>query len=408
MKITLWIFALAALRNSRKTECGAKQFLTRLAVRAAPFALFGSSLLAQSITGAWQGTGQVNGMNYRVVVKVSTTDADTLKGVMYPSIDQSGESFPLGAVTAQGSVVKFTAPSINGNYEGKLSADGNTMTGTWSIGETHVTLNLTRATPQTAWTIPEPLPPPKLMDPNAKPEFEVATIKPSDPNQPGWALVVNRSGMLNTHNTTLADLIKFAYDLHPKQVIGAPAWFDTDKFDVEAKPSVAGMPTGNQLKIMLQKLLVDRFSLVFRNDKKELSAYAITVAKGGEKIKKEENSDLPLPGFGGRPQSGFNIHNATMAEFASVIQAQFMDLPVVDHTGFGATRYSFILKFTPDPTMRPFGGAQAPAAAQPTAADPDAPPDLFYAMEQLGLHMQKTKAPVEVMVIDKIEKPSPN
>jgi uncharacterized protein (TIGR03435 family) len=382
MKITLWIFALAAL--------------------------FSTSLLAQSITGAWQGTGQVNGMNYRVVVKISTTDADTLKGVFYPSIDQSGDSFPLSAVTAQGSVVKFTAPSINGNYEGKLSAEGNTITGTWSIGDTHVTLNLTRATPQTAWTIPEPLPPPKMMDANAKPEFEVATIKPSDPSKPGWGIGVNRSGLLNTHNTTLADLIKFAYDLHPKQVIGAPAWFDSDKFDVEAKPTVAGIPAVKQMQIMFQKLIVERFSLEFHKDKKELSAYAITVAKGGEKIKKEETADIPVPGFGGRPQSGFNIRNATMAEFASVIQAQFMDLPVVDQTGLGATRYTFILKFTPDPTMRPFGGALAPPAGQPITADPDAPPDLFYAMEQLGLHLQKTKTPVDVMVIDKIEKPSPN
>ena len=246
------------------------------------------------------------------------------------------------------------------------------------------------------------------MDANAKPEFEVATIKPSDPSKPGWALVVNRSGMLNTHNTTLADLIKFTYDLHPKQVIGAPAWFDSDKFDVEAKPSVAGMPSIKQLQMMLQKLLADRFSLEFHKDQKELSAYAITVAKGGEKIKKEENSDLPLPGFGGRPQSGFNVRNATMAEFASMMQAQFMDLPVVDHTGFDTTRYTFILKFTPDPSMQPFGAAGGPPAAQSIAADPDAPPDLFNAMEQLGLHMQKTKAPVDVMVIDKIEKASPN
>jgi uncharacterized protein (TIGR03435 family) len=382
MKITLWIFALAALS--------------------------GNNLIAQSITGTWQGTAQVSGMSYRAVVKISTSDADTLKGVMYPSIDQSGQSLPLGEATVQGSAVKFTAPGIGGNYEGKLSADGNTMAGTWSIGETHVPLNLTRATPQSAWTIPEPPPPPKMMDPNAKPEFEVATIKPSDPNQPGWGIGVNRSGMLNTHNTTLADLIKFAYDLHPKQVIGAPAWFDSDKFDLEAKPSVAGIPTVKQMQIMLQKLIPDRFSLEFHKDKKELSAYAITVAKGGEKIKKEESADIPVPGFGGRPQSGFNIHNATMAEFASVIQAQFMDLPVVDQTGFGATRYTFILKFTPDPSMRPFGGAAPPPAAQPTAADSDAPPDLFYAMEQLGLHIQKTKTPVDVMVIDKIEKPSPN
>jgi uncharacterized protein (TIGR03435 family) len=133
------------------------------------------------------------------------------------------------------------------------------------------------------------------------------------------------------------------------------------------------------------------------------------VAKGGEKIKKEETAEVPVPGFGGLPQRGFNIRNATMGEFASVLQAQFMDLPVVDQTGLGDTRYSFILKFTPDPSMRPFGGGSPPpAAAQPAAADPDAPPDIFSAMEQLGLHLQKTKTPVDVMVIDKIEKPSPN
>jgi len=215
--------------------------------------------------------------------------------------------------------------------------------------------------------------------------------------------------MLNTHNTTLADLIKFAYGLHPKQVIGTPPWFDSDKFDVEAKPSVAGIPSVTQMKNMFQKLISDRFSLEFHKDKKELSAYAIIMAKGGEKIKKEETAEIPVPGFGGLPQRGFNIRNATMAEFASVMQAQFMDLPVVDHTGLGDTRYTFILKFTPDPSMRPFGGGTAPpAVAQPAVPDPDAPPDIFSAMEQLGLHLQKTKTLVDVMAIDKIEKPSPN
>jgi uncharacterized protein (TIGR03435 family) len=382
MKITRWIFALAALS--------------------------GSALLAQSLKGTWQGVGQVNGTSYRVVVKFSITDADAFKGVMYPSIDQSGISIPMGAITVQGSGVKFTVPPINGNYEGRVSGDGNTIAGTWSIGDTHVALNFARATPQSEWTIPEPPPPPKMMDPNAKPEFEVSTIKPSDPNKPGWSLLVNPSGMLNTHNTTLADLIKFGYDLHPKQVIGAPAWFDSDRFDVEAKPSVGGMPSINQLKLMLQKLLADRFSLLFHKETKELSAYTITVAKGGEKIKKEETANIPLPGFGGPPQRGFNIRNATMAEFASVLQAQFMDLPVVDHTGLGDTRYTFILKFTPDPGMRPFGGGLPPPEAAPATPDPDAPPDLYAAMEQLGLHLQKTKAPVDVMAIDKIEKPSPN
>jgi uncharacterized protein (TIGR03435 family) len=213
--------------------------------------------------------------------------------------------------------------------------------------------------------------------------------------------------MLNTLNTTLNDLIKFAYDAHPKQVIGAPAWVDSEKFDVSAKPAAAGLPTVKQMKVMLQKLLADRFSLAFHNDKKELSVYAITVAKSGVKIQKEENASAPVPGFGGLPQRGFNVRNATLAEFASVMQAQFMDLPVVDQTGLGDTRYTFVLKFTPDPGMRPFGGSAAPP--QPPAPDADAPPDLYGAMEQqLGLHMQKAKAQVDVMVIDKIDKPSAN
>jgi uncharacterized protein (TIGR03435 family) len=85
-----------------------------------------------------------------------------------------------------------------------------------------------------------------------------------------------------------------------------------------------------------------------------------------------------------------------------------MDLPVVDQTGLGDTRYSFVVKFTPDATMRPFGGQGPPPDAQPVP-EADAPPDLYSAMEQqLGLRMQKTKTPVDVMVIDKIEKPSAN
>jgi uncharacterized protein (TIGR03435 family) len=89
------------------------------------------------------------------------------------------------------------------------------------------------------------------------------------------------------------------------------------------------------------------------------------------------------------------------------MQSQFMDLPVVDQTGLGDTRYTFILKFTPDPTMRPFGGTYDTQAS--ALFVDDAPPNLFSAMEQqLGLRLQKTKAPVDVIVIDKIAKPSAN
>jgi uncharacterized protein (TIGR03435 family) len=376
---------------------------------AALVALQGGALFAQSLTGAWQGSlpvPQAPGGQLRVVVKIATTDADTLKGDLY-IIDQGGRA-PASEVTLKGSAVKILVPAIGATYLGKLSADGNSITGTWTGGPEPLTLTLVRTTPETAWTIPEPPPPPKMMDEKAKPEFEVATIKPSDPNRRGWGITVNRSGMLNTLNTNLSDLIKFAYDMHPKQVIGAPAWVDSEKFDISAKPNVAGMPSVNQMKAMLQILLADRFSLKFHHEKKELSVYAITVAKGGEKIKKEENSTLPIPGFGGMPQRGFNVRNGTIAEFASVMQAQFMEQPVVDQTGLGDTRYSFVLKWTPDPSQRTgFGGGPPPDVAPP--APDDAPPDLFAAMQQqLGLKMGMTKAPVDVMVIDKIDKPSEN
>ena len=278
----------------------------------------GGPLFAQTMIGTWQGALKVpqapNG-ELRIVIKISTSDADRLKAEMF-SIDQGAQPIPATTVTQSGSTLKIAIARINGNYEGRLSPDGRTITGTWTQGEP-APLTLVKATPETAWTIPEPPPPPKMMDEKAKPEFEVATIKPSDPNRRGWGITVNRSGMLSTLNTNLSDLIKFAYDMHPKQVIGAPAWVDSEKFDISAKPDAPGMPSVKQMKAMLQKLLADRFNLKFHHEKKELSVYAITVAKGGEKIKKEENSTLPIPGFGGMPQRGFNVRNGTMAEFAA-------------------------------------------------------------------------------------------
>jgi uncharacterized protein (TIGR03435 family) len=380
-----------------------------LRMLAALAALQSGVLFAQTLTGTWQGALKVpqapNG-ELRIVVKISISEGDKLKADLY-SIDQQTPAIPANAVSLSGSTFKMAITALSGNFEGKLSADEKSIVGTWTQGMP-LPLTLVKTTPETAWTIPEPPPPPKMMDEKAKPQFEVATIKPSDPNRRGWGINLDRSGQLHTLNTNLSDLIKFAYDLHPKQVIGAPAWVDSEKFDVLAKPDLPGLPSVDQMKIMMRKLIEDRFSLKFHHDKKELSVYAITVAKGGEKIKKDDTTTVPIPGFFGRPQSGFNVHNATIAEFASVMQAQFMEQPVVDQTGLGDTRYDFVLKFTPDPSQSTGFGGQ-PAAGPAPVPDADAPPDLFLAMQQqLGLKMGTTKAPVDVMVIDKIDKPSEN
>jgi uncharacterized protein (TIGR03435 family) len=383
-----------------------KKFLLTVAFALCPAA----ALFGQTFTGAWQGTLKIPRPpgELRIVLEITAAEKGALQAEGF-SIDQGGRSFRYISVTQSGTTIRMTLAGPNGIQEGKLSPDGNTLTvtGDWDLG-TPTPLILTKATAETAWTIPEPPPPPTVMDPKAKPEFEVATIKPSDPNQTLSAYSVNDSGMLITHNLTVVDLIKFAYNVNPRQISGAPAWAEFDKFDITAKPDKPGIPNGDQLAPMVQKLLADRFGLVIRREKKELSAYVITVAKGGPKIAKAEPSPITLAGFSGRPSLGVSVRNATMAQFAANLQSR-LDGPVVDQTGLGDQRYNFVLKWTVDAALlnQNLGGAPPPNA--PQLSDADRPPDLFTAMQQqLGLQMKSGKALVGVLVIDKVEKPSAN
>jgi uncharacterized protein (TIGR03435 family) len=358
------------------------------------------AVFAQDLSGTWQGVLK-GPQEARIVVKISSAE-DKLKAVLY-NIDQPTPPIPASAITRDGAAVKIEVAAISGNFAGKLSEDGKSILGTWTQGKP-ILLNLVRATPETAWAIPDPPPPPKLMAADAKPEFEVATIKPARPDG-RFSLTVNRSGMLNTTSTSVSDLLKFAYGLHPRQILNGPSWLESEKYDVTGKPDVDGLPSAGQLKMMVQKLLADRFQMAFHRDKKELSVYAITVAKSGAKITKNETNTAGLPGFGMGSQ-GLTVRNSTIAEFAGVLQANILEQPVVDQTGFGSTRYDFVLRWTLDPSQGQVGGPPPNAAPTP---DADAPPDLFTAVQQqLGLKLESTKAPVEVLVIDRVEKPSAN
>jgi uncharacterized protein (TIGR03435 family) len=370
-------------------------------------ALSGSALLAQSLVGTWQGTLKVpqapNG-ELRTVFKISTTDADNLKAVLY-SIDQPGQGIPATTVTAQGSTVKIAITGIGGNFEGKLSADGNTIAGTWTQGPAPLALTLTRATNQTAWTIPEPPPPAKPMPADADPGFEVATIKPSKPDAQGKGFTLSPGAReIITRNTTVSDLITFAYQIHTRQITGGPAWFDTDHYDVTGKPDVDGMPNTKQYRAMLQKLLADRFKLSIHHDKKELTVYTLAVGKTGSKLTKAVGNPSGLPGLFFRGLGRLAVTNATMQDFVELMQGSVMDRPVVDQTGLTG-RWDFQLNWTPDDTQFGGRGGQTP----PQADTAEVPPDLFTAIQQqLGLKMESAKAPVDVLVIDKVEKPSEN
>jgi uncharacterized protein (TIGR03435 family) len=366
-------------------------------------ALQGFALQAQNLTGTWQGSLKPGERELRIVIKISL-DNDKLKAVFY-SIDQGAQPLTASAISQSGSAIKIALAGLGG-YEGRLSSDGNSIMGTWTQGMP-LPLNLARATPTTEWTIPEPPPPPVRMAANADPGVEVATIKPSDPNRPG-RLFTLRGQEVITVNTTVSSLITMAYGLHARQIVGAPAWLESDKYDLTIKPNVPGQPNQEQAKIMIQKLLADRFQLKFHREKQELSVYAITVSKSGAKITKSQSDPNGNPGlfFGGAPHGmSFSVRNATIADVANTLQGSILDKPAVDQTGLPG-KYDFTLTFTPDPGMMAFAGA---GPRLPAVDNPDAAPDLFTAFEQqLGLKMSSTKAQADVLVIDRVEKPSAN
>jgi uncharacterized protein (TIGR03435 family) len=355
----------------------------------------------QDLAGIWQGTLQAGGHSLRTVLKVTKTGTG-YSAQMY-SIDQGGQGIPVTSITQQGSMVKYSILMIDGSYEGKMSPDGKTITGTWTQGGHSLPLNLERATPETAWSIPEPPPRLKPMAPDANPTFEVATVKPSKPDERGKGFRV-QGRRFSTVNTTLTDLMTFAYGIQKRQIAGGPDWMTTDKFDVDAQPDGEGAPNDKQWKSMLGKLLADRFQLKFHHEQRELPVYALVVAKNGPKLTKSQGDPNGLPALFFRGLGVLPAANANMNDFAGLLQSAVLDRPVVNQTGL-AGRYDFLLKWTPDESQFQDLGVKVP----PPSNAPDAPPNLFAAMQdELGLKLEPAKASVDVLVIDHVEKPSAN
>jgi uncharacterized protein (TIGR03435 family) len=225
--------------------------------------------------------------------------------------------------------------------------------------------------------------------------FVAVTIKPHDPNDPcrGCSGFDAEGDRMKIRNKSVSSIMQVAYAINPRQIVGAPDWFHNESFDIVCTTDTPGEPTSAQYLMMLQNLLADRFDLKFHHDTRELSVYAVTIAKGGPKIKaagpdeKASGDDMR----NGQDQK-ISLISASSKDFAERIQL-FVDRPVVDHTGL-TKKYDFSLHYTVDESR---------------AADPDAPPGLFTAIqEQLGLKLVPVKAPADVLVIDRVEWPSAN
>jgi uncharacterized protein (TIGR03435 family) len=234
--------------------------------------------------------------------------------------------------------------------------------------------------------------------PAAVKQFEVATIKPVKDPSPGRMQDRTDGRRYSTRYTSLRDLIMMAYGLDPRQIVGGPAWVTADEYDIDAV-TADGLPAAGNWDEMLQKLLADRFHLTFHHEQREMSVYALTVAKGGPKLKTADADE----GHGsGCDRLGICSFRAEPTEHFAYWLQLVMDKPVVDKTGI-VGKFDFTLKWTPDESQFTSMGIRVP----PAADNPNAAPGLFTALqEQLGLKLEAQKTQAQVLVIDHVERPS--
>lgn len=281
------------------------------------------------------------------------------------------------------------------------------------------------------------------------PAFEVATIKLAAPMGMGRMMIGTRGGpgtqdpgRFTCNNCNLSMLISTAYDINYVQISG-PSWLDSQRFDVVAK--VPQGATKEQFRVMMQNLLIERFKLAAHHDKKDLPTYELSVAKNGPKLKDSPGPpDSPGPEGRGRggpmppprspdgamqlPNGRFSIMmmsprgsqwrvvDESMEQFAKSLQGM-VGRPVNDATGLKG-KYDFELTFSGSgsgmllgrgmmpggPPPPPPGGPGGPGAPVEISPD-DSGPTIFTALqEQLGLKLDAKKGPVEIVVIDHIEK----
>jgi uncharacterized protein (TIGR03435 family) len=264
--------------------------------------------------------------------------------------------------------------------------------------------------------------------PAAPKEFEVAELKPTNPDFRGMRLQIQPGGRVNIAGTPLKFLIQQAWDLTDDRLVGAPKWMETDRYDIVAKADVAGPEMDiDDLWPMLRALLVERFKLAVHTEERPATAYTLTAIK--PKMKKADpNSRTKYkegPAAEGKDLRDKNpilsrlitVQNMTMAQFAEklkTIAPGYIHSPVLDATGLEGG-YDFTLSFSPVGLTQAGGGGGAgrggaqpgpptPADTPAAASDPNGAVTLFEAIDkQLGLKLQAQKRPVSILVIDHVE-----
>ena len=259
--------------------------------------------------------------------------------------------------------------------------------------------------------------------PPNKPEFEAVSVKPAQPEPMGRVRVGmnDDAGMLRSTNVSLQNIISAAYRVKDYQVQG-PDWLSSTRFEIEAK-----LPAGasqDQIPEMLQGMLAERFKLAVQHGRKDHAVYALVAGKSGPKLKPAEitvkgaGAAGAMPGKGALPRgqmmvqmapSGVHLKTptASLDNFAEML-SRFSERPVVNLTDI-AGQYDFDLIFVPE-TTRGMPGPMGPPQGE---ADHGRPPSddtkeeavsMFEAVERYGLKLEPRRAPLEMLIVDHMER----
>jgi uncharacterized protein (TIGR03435 family) len=255
-----------------------------------------------------------------------------------------------------------------------------------------------------------------------RPTFEVASIKRIDKPVTfrGFPTGPIRGGTVTLMNSTVASLIQFAYGLRDFQVVDGPDWVRKDLFEVQAR--AAGEPARADVQLMLQSLLEERFGLRLRKEQWEMRFFAMVPARSDGSLgpylhrvpdtgpcsnpqELEGEKTRPKPAQGSAmAMAGFSCGSlSVLAELAS----RNVELPVFDRTGLSG-RWSATLYFAPDPNLRVGNSFGPPPAAGTVSVDPNLVSFPSALQEQLGLKLEATRGPVDVMVIAAVRQPTEN
>jgi uncharacterized protein (TIGR03435 family) len=229
-----------------------------------------------------------------------------------------------------------------------------------------------------------------------KEAFEVASIKPSDPNAHGSSSNTDRR-FVTIKNWTLKRLVERAFDVQDYQVTGGPNWLDSVHFDIsakvdEAQPELKGKEGQVRIMAMYRSLLDERFQFQFHRETKTLPVYNLVAAKSGFKLTAVEANGQQSMSSSNRKLTSKGVDMPALAVFLS----RTMERPVQDATGISGV-FDFQLEWSPDEPAK--------------AADGNEPagPSIFTALqEQLGLRLEAAKGPVEIIIVDHAEKPTEN